>query len=125
MEMLGTIAFTHTHTSSVHELGHTCYFREHPCLTKLICSFCKQRHPDFKFSSVQFNRNLISPEHVDINNEGPSWIIGLGVDVDDFSDDEGKWHMFWRPDEIDEEDFFRALDVLRTKMTINPMNCQN
>jgi len=34
--------------------------------------------PDFKFSSIQFNKNYKMKKHVDKNNVGKSYIIGLG-----------------------------------------------
>ena len=35
-------------------------------------------HPDFKYTTIQINKNILSPPHVDKNNVGPSYIIGLG-----------------------------------------------
>ena len=48
----------------------------------------------------------------------PTWhrahdrLVRRRVDSEYCSDDESNWHMFWRPDEVDEEDFFRALDLV-------------
>ena len=38
----------------------------------------KQAKPDFKFTSIQVNKNYLSALHVDSNNMGPSFIVGLG-----------------------------------------------
>ena len=34
--------------------------------------------PDFKFTSIQVNKNYLSALHVDKNNLGPSYIVGVG-----------------------------------------------
>ncbi len=34
--------------------------------------------PDFKYTTIQVNKNIQSPPHVDKNNVGDSYIIGLG-----------------------------------------------
>ena len=35
-------------------------------------------HPDFKYTTIQINKNILSPPHIDKNNVGKSYIIGLG-----------------------------------------------
>jgi hypothetical protein len=34
--------------------------------------------PDFEYTTIQINKNILSPPHVDKNNVGLSYIIGLG-----------------------------------------------
>ena len=43
-------------------------------LTELINNY----DPDFKFTTIQLNKNIQSPRHIDKNNVGYSYIIGLG-----------------------------------------------
>ena len=49
-----------------------------PWLTRLLALFGRQQHPDFAFTSIQVNVNYASRPHVDRNNLGQSYIIGLG-----------------------------------------------
>ena len=49
-----------------------------PNQTKLLTDFIKANHPTFNYSTIQFNRGYSAKLHVDGNNEGPSYIIGLG-----------------------------------------------
>lgn len=52
--------------------------RWRPSTTSLLCRFAKQELPDFEFSSIQVNKDYKAAMHVDKNNLGPSFIIGLG-----------------------------------------------
>jgi hypothetical protein len=49
-----------------------------PNLTNLLVCYMKQAKPDFKFTSIQVNKNYLSALHVDSNNMGPSFIVGFG-----------------------------------------------
>lgn len=51
--------------------------RRHPELAKMLCAFCKQHRPHFKFGSIMVNLGS-SALHVDANNCGKSYIISLG-----------------------------------------------
>ena len=48
------------------------------CKTILAAQHCKQVRYDFKFTSIQCNKNLCAKEHRDENNEGPSVILKIG-----------------------------------------------
>ena len=39
-------------------------------------------HPDFKYTTLQFNRNFVCTLHVNSNNHGPSYIMALGPYTD-------------------------------------------
>lgn len=41
-------------------------------------NFIKEYHPTFKYTTIQINKNIRSPPHIDKNNVGPSYIIALG-----------------------------------------------
>ena len=49
-----------------------------PNFTNLLVRYMKQAKPDFKFTSIQVNKNYLSALHVDSNNMGPSFIVGFG-----------------------------------------------
>jgi len=49
-----------------------------PKLYRLIRKIIKNRFPNFKYTTIQLNKNIKSPPHIDKNNVGPSYIIGLG-----------------------------------------------
>ena len=52
--------------------------QEWPMLTKLLTAYFRQRHGQFRFTTIQLNKSFASQLHVDTRNEGPSWIIALG-----------------------------------------------
>ena len=48
----------------------------HPCLGLL---YFNRMQPDFRYTTIQFNKNYATKKmHVDGNNEGPSYIVGVG-----------------------------------------------
>merc|ERR1719271_1535675 len=49
-----------------------------PWLSRLLAGFGHHANPDFPFTSIQVNVNYASRPHVDKNNLGESFIIGLG-----------------------------------------------
>eukprot|EP00927_Polykrikos_kofoidii_P049182 TRINITY_DN43291_c0_g1_i1.p1 TRINITY_DN43291_c0_g1~~TRINITY_DN43291_c0_g1_i1.p1 ORF type:complete len:1517 (+),score=273.65 TRINITY_DN43291_c0_g1_i1:213-4553(+) len=49
-----------------------------PDLASMVNRFFRQSHPEFKYTTVQLNRNYASKMHVDANNHGPSKIIAIG-----------------------------------------------
>eukprot|EP01050_Picozoa_sp_SAG11_P021379 SAG11_NODE_3795_length_2220_cov_237.444130_1_plen_495_part_10 len=55
---------------------------ERPVLTKLLVHFAMQNIPQsrlgFKFTSIQVNKDVPCNLHVDRNNLGPSYIVGVG-----------------------------------------------
>lgn len=52
--------------------------RERPVLSKLLCAFAHKELPGFTFTSIQVNKDYAAAMHVDKNNDGTSYIIGLG-----------------------------------------------
>eukprot|EP00930_Biecheleria_cincta_P049347 TRINITY_DN34561_c0_g1_i1.p1 TRINITY_DN34561_c0_g1~~TRINITY_DN34561_c0_g1_i1.p1 ORF type:complete len:477 (+),score=62.96 TRINITY_DN34561_c0_g1_i1:190-1620(+) len=51
---------------------------KHPWLTKLLIGALRAVAADFPFTSIQLNYNYASRPHVDKNNLGTSFIVGLG-----------------------------------------------
>ena len=48
-----------------------------PNLAKLLATFIREHEGSFKFTTMQLNRNDGAKMHVDGNNRGPSFIVGL------------------------------------------------
>jgi len=47
-------------------------------LYRLLRKLIRTYKPDFKYTTIQVNKNIQCNPHVDKNNIGPSYIIGLG-----------------------------------------------
>ena len=58
--------------------GPSRYNKKFPELFKTLKRLMFAYDPDFSFTTIQVNKNIVSPPHVDKNNVGPSYIIGLG-----------------------------------------------
>jgi hypothetical protein len=58
--------------------GPSRYNKKFPLLFKTLKKLMKSYDPEFKFTTIQLNKNILSPPHVDKNNVGPSYIIGFG-----------------------------------------------
>jgi hypothetical protein len=58
--------------------GPSRYNRKFPELLKALKNLIAHHHPNFKYTTIQLNKNVLSPPHIDKNNVGPSYIIGLG-----------------------------------------------
>jgi hypothetical protein len=58
--------------------GPSRYNKKFPELFKAIKDMISYYHPNFKYTTIQLNKNVLSPPHIDKNNVGPSYIIGLG-----------------------------------------------
>lgn len=73
----------------------------YPKLYTLIRKIIKEKFPNFKYTTIQLNKNIISPPHIDKNNVGPSYILGLGdydggklvIEGEEF-DIKNKWKHF-------------------------------
>ena len=52
--------------------------KKFPKLYRLIRKLMATSYPDFKYTTIQVNKNLKCKPHVDKNNKGDSYIIGLG-----------------------------------------------
>jgi len=52
--------------------------KKFPELYDLLKDFIKQHDPNFEYTTIQLNKNIQSPPHIDKNNVGYSYIIGLG-----------------------------------------------
>ena len=51
---------------------------KHPELLKAAKQFLKSHDPNYRFEAVTINKNQKAAKHTDVNNEGNSYIIGLG-----------------------------------------------
>jgi hypothetical protein len=52
--------------------------RKFPKLFRLVKKLITYCHPDFKYTTIQVNKNLMCKPHVDKNNMGDSYIIAFG-----------------------------------------------
>jgi hypothetical protein len=58
--------------------GPSRYNEKFPELYRGIRDMMNEYHPDFKYTTIQVNKNVVSKPHVDKNNVGESYIIALG-----------------------------------------------
>lgn len=58
--------------------GESKYNQKFPDLFTECKNYMKENHPKFTWTTIQVNKNVYCPPHVDKNNVGPSFIIGLG-----------------------------------------------
>jgi hypothetical protein len=58
--------------------GPSRYNRKFPKLFKLLSAFIKTYKPNFEWTTIQVNKNVVCAPHIDRNNIGPSYIISLG-----------------------------------------------
>lgn len=52
--------------------------KKFPELYDSLKKWIKKVKPTFKWTTIQVNKNVVSPPHFDKNNVGPSYIIALG-----------------------------------------------
>ena len=52
--------------------------KKHADLLKMAKRFLKQHDTSYRFHAVTINKNHAAAKHIDQNNKGHSWIIGLG-----------------------------------------------
>lgn len=52
--------------------------KKYPWILELLEEFMDSHFPDFQFSSVYVNRNVVCKKHLDSKNAGESLLVGLG-----------------------------------------------
>lgn len=58
--------------------GPSRYNKKFNSLYKFLRYFIKKYKPFFNYTTIQLNKNVLSPPHIDKNNVGTSYIIALG-----------------------------------------------
>jgi hypothetical protein len=58
--------------------GPSVYNAKFPELYTLLQDFIKESHPEFEYTTIQVNKNVLCEPHVDKNNVGVSYGISLG-----------------------------------------------
>ncbi len=58
--------------------GPSRYNKKFPELFNALQKLIKNHDPDFTYTTIQLNKNIESAPHIDKNNVGDSYIIGLG-----------------------------------------------
>lgn len=80
--VLGKVNYRGQETLGYRTKGPSRYNKKFPklysLLKKCFAEFIHQYDPDFKYTTIQLNKNVVSPPHVDKNNVGPSYIIAIG-----------------------------------------------
>lgn len=62
-----------------HEGLHFCKLNDiYPDLYDLLCRYIHRKQPEFPFTTITLNKNLLCKPHQDKNNKGLSAIIALG-----------------------------------------------
>lgn len=74
--ILGWVSIPFTSSTSRFQLSKM--HNDNSELFELLCKFIWQHDPNFTFSSITLNKNVLCPPHKDSNNFGYSYIIGLG-----------------------------------------------
>lgn len=83
-------------------IGPSQYTKKYNELFQTLKEFIKEVDPNFNFTTIQVNKNVLCKPHVDSNNIGPSYIIGLGDyeggrfidDQNQYYDIKNKWLLF-------------------------------
>ena len=75
---LGQVNYRGQHFLQGKLKGPSRYNKKFPELYKNIKLLIKYYYPNFKYTTIQVNKNVMSMPHVDKNNVGPSKIIALG-----------------------------------------------
>lgn len=75
---LGTVNYRGQAFLNYQTMGQSQYNKKHPDLYRAIKNLISTCKPEFKYTTIQVNKNVLSLPHVDKNNVGPSYIIGLG-----------------------------------------------
>lgn len=55
------------------------YNAKHPELYKLLKQLMQEHDPAFKYNAIQLNKNVQTKPHLDSNNRGPSYCLGIGT----------------------------------------------
>lgn len=76
---LGDVAYRGQQFLGGKTRGPSRFNKKFPKLHSLIEELAKEiEEKEFEYTTIQVNKNVISPPHVDKNNVGPSYIIALG-----------------------------------------------
>lgn len=75
---LGEVNYRGQHYLGGKTRGPSRFNKLHPELYKNLTDFIHKKRPNFKYTTIQINKNAQCLPHVDVNNVGPSYIIALG-----------------------------------------------
>jgi len=76
--VLGTVNYRGQQSLGGRTKGPSKYNEKFPELYDALQDLIETYHPDFSYTTIQVNKNVKSLPHIDMNNVGPSYIIGLG-----------------------------------------------
>ena len=75
---LGDVPYRGQRILNFQTRGPSKFNRKYTKLLEMLKSFVLEIDPSFQFTTIQVNKNIQCEPHVDKNNMGPSYIIGLG-----------------------------------------------
>jgi len=75
---LGTVNYRGQKILGGRTRGPSIFNTKFPKLYSLVKKLIKLHKPDFKYTTIQVNKNIQSDPHIDKNNVGSSYIIALG-----------------------------------------------
>jgi len=76
--VLGSVNYRGQKSLGGRTRGPSIFNTKFPKLYSLVKKLIKLHKPDFKYTTIQVNKNIQSDPHIDKNNVGPSYIIALG-----------------------------------------------
>ena len=75
---LGTVNYRGQKSLGGKTQGPSKWNKKFPELFEIIQNLAKNEIPDFEYTTVQINKNILSLPHIDKNNVGESYIVALG-----------------------------------------------
>lgn len=103
-----------------------------PILYSLLKELASAEVPDFHYTTIQVNKNVVTNPHRDKYNVGPTLIVGLGdfhggalvVNGETFSLSSHRWLYFWGKDEHYNTPLTRGTKYTITLFTLLPPYAQ-
>ncbi len=95
---------------------------DNPRLYELLKALAAEEVPNFSYTTIAVNKNVVTRPHVDKYNIGPTLILGLGsfkggdlvIRDKDFDLSQNKWLYFWGKDEHYNKPLKRSSDAKYT-----------
>lgn len=76
--VLGDVNYRGQESVNFKTRGPSRFNKKFKTLYKALRDLMSWHNPDFKFTTIQVNKNVFCEPHVDKNNVGPSYVIALG-----------------------------------------------
>ena len=76
--VLGDVNYRGQESVNYRTRGPSRFNKKYKQLYKVLRDLIKHHDPEFKYTTIQVNKNVFCAPHVDKNNVGPSYVIALG-----------------------------------------------